>query len=252
VEPEELLRTEVNSRVEDPSEERIEAFFEERNMQGSVERLAPEIREYLRSQSRRALLAAFMADLESRYPVERHLEPLRIDVATEGFPSKGPRNAPVTLVEFSDFQCPYCLVFHNTVQQVMETYGDEVRLVYRQFPLSSIHPQAYDAALASLCAHEQGKFWEMHDAMFANQHELGRDRLKSTARDLGLDGQEFDQCLNLDEYAEEVRADVRAGQSVGVEGTPATFINGRFVSGAKSFEEVAEIIDEELARAERR
>lgn len=249
VEPQELLRTEVDSRVEDPSEERIQAFFEERNLQGSMERLAPQIREYLRSQSRRALLDAFVADLESRYLVERHLEPLRMNVATEGFPSKGPRDAPVTLVEFSDFQCPYCLVFHNTLQKVEETYGDQVRFVYRHFPLASIHPQARDAALASLCADEQGEFWKMHDALFANQHALGRDQLKSTARDLGLDGDEFDECLDRDEYADVVASDVRAGQAVGVQGTPATFINGRFVNGAKPYEEVAEIIDEELARA---
>jgi predicted DsbA family dithiol-disulfide isomerase len=252
VEAEELLRTEIDSRVEDPSEERIAGFFEERRMQGSLERLAPQIREYLRQESRRALLDAFLADLESRYPVERRLEPLRINVASEGFPSKGPRNAPVTIVEFSDFQCPYCLVFQNTLQEVEEAYGDWVRFVYRQFPLSSIHPQAYDAALASLCADEQGKFWEMHDAMFTNQHALGREQLKSTARDLGLDGDEFDECLDLDEYAEEVEVDLQAGRSVGVQGTPATFINGRFVSGAKPFEEVAEIIDEEVGRAGRR
>jgi protein-disulfide isomerase len=140
-------------------------------------------------------------------------------------------------------------VFHNTLQQVMETYDDQVRLVYRQFPLASIHPRAYDAALASMCADEQGQFWKMHDAMFANQHALERDQLKSTARDLGLDEEEFDQCLDLDEYADEVRADLEAGQALGVQGTPASFINGRFVNGAKPLEEITAIIDEELARA---
>jgi protein-disulfide isomerase len=143
-------------------------------------------------------------------------------------------------------------VFHNTLQQVMETYDDQVRLVYRQFPLASIHTRAYDAALASMCANEQGSFWEMHDAMFANQHALEREQLKRTARELGLDGDEFDECLDLDEYADEVRADLQAGQALGVQGTPASFINGRFVNGAKPLEEVTAIIDEELARANRR
>jgi protein-disulfide isomerase len=252
IEPAELLEAEVDSRVEEPSAERISAFIQERGLQGSLDRLGPQVAAYLRNQSRQALLEAFVTDLESRYPVERRLEPLRISVASEGFPSRGPRNAPVTIVEFSDFQCPYCFVFHNTLRQVEETYGEKIRLVYRQFPLTSIHPRAYDAALASLCAEEQGSFWEMHDAMFANQHALERDQLKSTARELGLDGDDFDRCLDLDEPADEVTADLRAGQSVGVQGTPATFINGRFVNGAKSFEEVAAIIDEELARTKGR
>jgi protein-disulfide isomerase len=250
--PDELLETEVDSRVEEPSDERISAFIQERGLQGSLDRLGPQVSAYLRNQSRQALLEAFITDLESRYPVERRLEPLRMNVASEGSPSRGPRNAPVTIVEFSDFQCPYCLVFHNTLRQVEETYGDEVRWVYRQFPLTSIHPRAYDAALASLCAEEQGRFWEMHDAMFANQHALERDQLKSTARELGLDGDEFDKCLDLDEYAEEVQADLEAGQALGVQGTPASFINGRFVNGAKPLEEVTAIIDEELAREGRR
>jgi protein-disulfide isomerase len=247
--PDELLETEVDSRVEEPSNERISAFIQERGLQGSLDRLGPQVAAYLRNQSRQALLEAFVTELESRHPVERRLDPLRITVASEGFPSRGPRNAPVTIVEFSDFQCPYCLVFHNTLQQVMETYDDQVRLVYRQFPLASIHPRAYDAALASMCADEQGQFWKMHDAMFANQHALERDQLKSTARDLGLDEEEFDQCLDLDEYADEVRADLEAGQALGVQGTPASFINGRFVNGAKPLEEITAIIDEELARA---
>jgi predicted DsbA family dithiol-disulfide isomerase len=225
--PDELLETEVDSRVEEPSNERISAFIQERGLQGSLDRLGPQVAAYLRNQSRQALLEAFVTELESRHPVERRLDPLRITVASEGFPSRGPRNAPVTIVEFSDFQCPYCLVFHNTLQQVMETYDDQVRLVYRQFPLASIHPRAYDAALASMCADEQGQFWKMHDAMFANQHALERDQLKSTARDLGLE----------------------AGQALGVQGTPASFINGRFVNGAKPLEEITAIIDEELARA---
>jgi protein-disulfide isomerase len=229
----------------------VSAFFDERQLQGSLEQLTPQIRNYLKGQARAAQLAAFMAILENQYDVERHLEPMRVEVATDGFPSKGPEDAPVTIVEFSDFQCPYCLMFHNTLQQMQEKYGDQVRLVYRQFPLSSIHPQANDAAQASLCADEQGKFWDLHDAMFANQRALGRDQLKETARTLNLNGPVFDECLESGKYADAVAADVRAGQAVGVQGTPASFINGRFVSGAKPLEDLSAIIDEELARGGR-
>ncbi len=248
MEPQELITEEVDNKIQEPSDSAVSAFFEARQLQGSLEQLAPQIRTYLEDQARTARFAAFIAILENDYDVERRLEPIRVAVATDGFPAKGPKDAPITLVEFSDFQCPYCRVFHTSLQQVEETYGDKVRFVYRQFPLSSIHPMANDAAQASLCAQEQGKFWELHDAMFANQRALGRDQLKETARSLDLDGPAFDECLDSGKYADAVAADVRAGQAVGVQGTPASFVNGRFLSGAKTFEDLSAIIDDELAR----
>jgi protein-disulfide isomerase len=193
----------------------------------------------------------FLAEVEDRYAVERWLEPLRMAVSADGFPSKGPENAPVTIVEFSDFQCPYCRVLLGTLEQVEEAYKDEVRFVFRQFPLTSIHPEAVVAARASLCANEQGKFWEMHDAMFANQRALKSDDLKATAGDLGLNGEEFAACLDSGKYIEEVMADLEAGQAVGVQGTPMIFINGRALSGAKSLEEITGIVEDELRRARR-
>jgi protein-disulfide isomerase len=251
MEPADLLAEEVDGRIDDPSDEEISAFYQERGLQGqgSLELLAPQISAYLRDQSRNARHAAFLAILEARYPVERRLDPLRIAVASEGFPSKGPKGAPVTLVEFSDFQCPYCRVLQSALDQVEETYGDQVRFVFRQFPLTSIHPQANDAAEASLCANAQGMFWEMHDALFANQRALQVDQLKATAREIGLDGAEFDECMDFDRYAFEVFADSEAGSIAGVQGTPMIFINGRALSGAKPFEEISAIIDDELRRS---
>jgi protein-disulfide isomerase len=140
-------------------------------------------------------------------------------------------------------------VLQGTLEQVEEAYGGEVRFVFRQFPLIAIHPQATDAAEASLCARDQDSFWEMHDAMFANQRALQVDQLKATARDLGLDGAQFDVCMDSDRYADEVAFDLEAGQKAGVSGTPVIFINGRALSGAKPFEEIAEIIEDELRRA---
>ena len=136
-----------------------------------------------------------------------------------------------------------------TLEQVEDTYGDQIQFVFRQFPLISIHPQAVGAAQASLCANEQGRFWEMHDAIFANQRALEVDQLKATAGGLGLDESEFNACMDSNRYAEEVNADLAAGQALGVRGTPMIFINGRALSGAKPFDEIAQIIDDEIQRA---
>jgi protein-disulfide isomerase len=184
------------------------------------------------------------------YEVETtRFEPPRTAVAADGFPAKGPEDAPVSVVEFSDFQCPACARVVEPLRRLADTYGERLRLVFRQFPLSRIHPNAQKAAEASLCANEQGRFWEMHDAMFADQEALGVDDLKRTALSLGLDPDPFDTCLDSDRYADEVAADLQAGRAAGVTGTPALFINGRLVSGVQSYETLAGIVDEELERA---
>ena len=171
-----------------------------------------------------------------------------VKVNTKGAPSWGPKDAKVTIVEFSDFQCPYCSRVVPTLKQVVEAYDGQVRLVFRQFPLRSIHPQAQKAAEASLCAADQGKFWEMHDAMFADQRQLTDDSLKAKAQALGMDAEGFNQCLDSGQYAAAVQADLDAGQAVGVSGTPAMFINGRFASGALPYDQLAAMVEQELAR----
>jgi protein-disulfide isomerase len=134
----------------------------------------------------------------------------------------------------------------GTIKHVQERYGEQVRLVYRQFPLNSIHPNAQRAAEASLCANEQGKFWEMHDLMFEDQSGLSAEALTQKAESLELDGTTFQQCLSSNKYAEQVKQDVMAGTVVGVTGTPAVFINGRPLVGNVPYSDVAQIIDDEL------
>ena len=172
----------------------------------------------------------------------------RVEVESEGYPAQGPADAPVTIVEFSDFECPFCSRVVPTLERVKEEYGDKVRLVFRHFPLS-MHPNAPKAAEASMCAHDQGKFWQMHDLMFEEQKQLSVVDLKSKAERLELDTEQFNQCLDSDKYADEVQQDMQAGQQAGVTGTPAMFVNGRLVSGAVPFEQIAPVIDSELARA---
>ena len=167
-----------------------------------------------------------------------------------GLPHAAEPDAAVTIVEFSDFECPFCVRVQPTLERVMEQYAGKVRLVYRHFPLTSIHPQAWKAAEASLCAGEQDRFWEYHDVLFAEQHAMTVPDLKEKARRIGLAGAEFDACLDSARHSEAVRKDLLAGTAAGVSGTPAFFVNGRFLSGAVPYDHFAELIDDEVARME--
>ncbi|MEO8381446.1 MAG: thioredoxin domain-containing protein, partial [Acidobacteriota bacterium] len=226
----------------------VDAFYEE-NKAGigqAKERVAQQIRTYLIQQKQVDAHSAYIKGLEEKYKVVVRLEPVRVEVGADG-PSIGPADAPVTMVEFTDFQCPFCSRVVPTLEKVRAKYGDKVRIVFRQFPLS-IHPNARKAAEASLCAHEQGKFRQMHDEMFRNQQQLGVEQLQTKAADLGMDAARFKSCLDSGKFAGQVEADVRAADAVGVTGTPAIFINGRLISGAVPLTTFTKIIDEELAR----
>ena len=246
---EEYRAAELDNNVPEVTDEDVQAFFDENKARignRTLEQIGPQIRQYLEQQAQQQAEESFYSNLEAKYDVSYKLEPPRVEVAADG-PAKGPADAPVTIVEFSDFQCPFCSRVTPTLEQVTENYGDKVRLVFRQFPLG-MHPNAPKAAEASLCAKEQGKFWEMHDAMFGDQNALGVPQLKATAAKLGLDGEQFDQCLDSGKYEDAVAADMKAGAEAGVTGTPAMFINGQMVSGAVPYEQLSAVIDAELQR----
>ncbi len=169
----------------------------------------------------------------------------RAEIAIDGAATRGPEDAEVTIVEYSDFQCPFCARVQPTLAQIEETYGDRVRLVYKHLPLR-IHPDAPGAAAAAEAAHRQGKFWEMHDKIFASQRELGDATYRRFAEDLGLDLERFDEDRNSPEVKQRIEQNEQEAQRLGVSGTPAFFINGRFLSGAQPFEAFKRVIDEEL------
>ena len=176
------------------------------------------------------------------------------DAITEGIaehdPSWGPDDAPVLIQEFADFQCPYCGKFAlQTYPRIKEAYGDQVRFVFRDFPLSTIHGSAQKAAEAAQCAQDQGLFWEYHDLLFANQDALADSDLRGYAEKVGADTGQFNDCLDSGKNAREVQMDMQDGQRSGVSGTPAFLINGLLVSGAQPFEQFQIAIDQALATA---
>ena len=175
----------------------------------------------------------------------RYLEPPSVD----DDPSKGPEDAPVTIIEFTDFQCPFCKRGADTVDQIVDAYGDQVRVVFRDFPLAALHPDAQQAHEAGECADEQGKFWEIHDKIFANQADVSVATLKGYAEDLGLDMDRFNTCLDNNAMKAEIDADMAAGREYGVSGTPAFFINGLMLAGAQPFDSFASVIDAQLEKA---
>jgi protein-disulfide isomerase len=231
------------------SEAEVSALYEQHRAQINqpLEAVRPLLLQRLQQQASADARHAYLEELRGKYAARLTLEPLREPVATSGA-SRGPSSAAVTIVEFADFQCPYCRQMEPILQQVLAHYPHDVRLVYRHLPLSEIHANAMHAAVASVCAQQQGKFWEMHDALFADPHGLDPDNLRKTAARLHLDGRKFDACTVGVDAVAVVKADEQAGVNAGVDGTPGLFINGRFFNGAMSYDHLAAVVDDELWR----
>lgn len=173
---------------------------------------------------------------------------VRYDIPIDDDPMIGPADAPITIVEFSDYECPFCQRWHTEVfARLLEAYPDEVRLVYRDFPIESIHVNAKPAAQAANCANEQGLFWEYHDKLFSMELGLSTETYEEYADQLGLDTQSFQECIESDRYQEEVQADFDFAANLGVRSTPTFFINGIALVGAQPFEVFQEVIEKELA-----
>ncbi len=247
----ELMRREVTAKVTAPTEEEVAEVLQQyrSRLPADDEAAKTVVRQSLMHQRRQEREAAFRAELLAGVELRILLEPPRAAVQLTGHePVRGPAKAPVTLVEFSDFQCPYCARSQAVVAQIQAAYGDKVRLIFKHLPLE-IHRDARRAAEASLCAFDGGKFWELHDWMFSNPNQLSEEQLIAQAGVLGLDPARFAKCLAGGEKAELVNGDLAAARELGINGTPAFLINGRMVMGAQRFEAFKEVIDDELARA---
>jgi protein-disulfide isomerase len=171
----------------------------------------------------------------------------RYDVPIDNNPIYGPVDAPITIIEFSDYECPYCKKWHaETWPLIKQNYGDKVRLVYRDFPLIGLHANAVPAAEAAECANVQNKYWEFNDALFATSSRLSRSVYESVAGDLGLDMASFKQCLDERRFQKEVEADYTYASDLGVSSTPTFFINGLALVGAQPYEVFEKVIKMEL------
>jgi protein-disulfide isomerase len=257
VTPEQYTDAEVTKRVKPVTEADVVGFFQpnQNQMQGrGLQQMSAAIRRFLEDQQRATAQQALVAELRKKGPpISVLFDPPRSQVAVAADDAaQGATNAPVTIVEFSDFQCPFCQRVSPTLKRLKETYGDKIRIVWKDFPLTAIHPEAFKAAEAGNCAREQGKFWEYHDRLFANQQTLQPDALKTHAVASGLDPAKFNACLDSSKYSTRVQEHVGVGAKLGINSTPAVFINGRQVTGAQPYEVFAGIIDEELERTARR
>ena len=246
----ELLAAELPALTTPVTDAEIDLIYErnrERFGGQTLEQMRPELRMTMEQQRPLQALHQYMNELRlAATDVTVLLEAPRQQIAVlEIDPAKGPADAPIEIVEFSDFQCPFCERATGTLAQLVDRYGDQVRFVYKDYPLSS-HENAFKAAEAGNCANDQGKFWELHDKMFATQSALGVPSLKAYAAELGMDAAAFSACLDSGKYAGEVQRDLAVGQSHGVSSTPTIFINGRVVTGAAPIDVFDQIIREEL------
>jgi protein-disulfide isomerase len=248
------FRGEIMAKVADPTEEEVRALYERAKAAKQVEEPFDKVKEqivnFLKQQKAQAIATQYLEQLRAEAKVEVLLPaylPPKVEVAAVG-PSKGPEGAPVTIVEFSDFQGPYCAKAEPTVKDLLELekYKGKIKLVFRDYPLE-FHKLAPKAAEAAHCAGDQGKYWEMHGRLFAGSPKLEVTDLKADAREVQLDAGRFDKCLDSGEKAKVVAEHQKAGADAGVRGTPAFFINGRLLSGAQPLESFKAIIDAELA-----
>ena len=225
----------------------IAAFYEENKARvrgRSLEELAPDIRRHLDSLREQEVRTALI----DKAKVEIHLEPPRVQVSNTG-PSVGPADAPITLIEFSDFQCPFCARALPVIKTLRERYPTQLRVIYKHLPLESIHPRARAAAVAAVCAEEQGRFWEFHDRVFANANALTDEDLAGHATAIGLDLAAFETCRTGPKGGERVAADLAEAKAAGITGTPAFVLNGVLLRGLLPADVLIARIDEELGDA---
>ena len=250
-----LLDREVTAKVGLVTEEEIEKFYQanKAHFPGDEVDARDKIRSGLQGQKLSAKRDELVAALRARGKVVVHLQAppvTRLDVAIDGAPARGSAKAPVTIVEFSDFLCPFCKRVQPTLAELEKRYGDKVRFVFKDYPIEQLHPGATKAAEAARCASEQGKFWPYHDVLFQKGPKTPQE-LKASASEAGLDVAKLDACLASGKYVAAVKKDFDEGSRLGVSGTPAFFINGRMVSGAQPLEAFAQIIDDEIARTKK-
>jgi len=213
------------------------------------DKLKERIMDYLKENKKETLVSNYVAKLTKSSPVEVYFKKPKIDLVVEvgKAPTMGGNNAKVSIVEFSDFQCPFCARGAELINDVKAKYGNKVQVAFKHFPLP-MHKEAKPASEASMCVHEQNKnkFWKYHDLIFENQRKLSDDDLVAYAKQVGVNEKKFKECYESGKYKQLVEDDLAYGEKLGVRSTPTFFVNGQLVSGAVPLEQISEIIDSEL------
>jgi len=241
----------VDAKVPDPTDVELKALYvvQREQLGKPFEEVKAQLQSILRNARIRQAREEYSAHLRDQAKVAVLMSPPRVEVAADPARVRGNPKAKVMIVEFSDFQCPFCQKAEVTVKSVLAKHEGVVALSYRDMPLTGIHPMAMGAAEAGRCAGEQGKFWEMHDAMFSDQAGLDRDGLVGKAKKLKLDENQFQTCLTSEKYKAQIQQDSQEGSRFGINGTPAFFINGIFLNGAQPESAFDALIKDELAAA---
>jgi protein-disulfide isomerase len=250
MEIEELRDIEIARKSPPVTDDEVQQTFQKlgpRATESSSADAMIQIRQTLERQHLNARRAEFLGVLRGKIGAQIFLEPVHLNIAETDAPNKGAAKAPISLVIFSDFECPFCGRSVELTRKLESRYGEQLRIVFRNFPLPT-HRNAQKAAEAGSCANEQEHFWEMHDVLFENQNRLETSDLKRYAVSLGLDSRQFDACLDSSKYAGKWKADLQQAREYGIMGVPTFFINGRPVMGMSSYEEMSQIIDDELVR----
>jgi len=247
--PEEFLRQTVDNKLPEPGENEVKAFyFRQRNLSNiPFDQVKAQVLTVLKQQNVQRARQEYFETLRESADVKVMLQPPRVRVSEDAARELGSPDAPVSIVEFADFECPYCQKAFGTMKELVKKYDGQVRLSFRDFPLEELHPGTRRASEAARCATEQGKFWAYHDLLFTSSAKLSDTELMEHAREADLDVPRFNTCLKDRKVDSQIDEDVRAGIQAGVSGTPAFFINGVFLNGYQPLSAFESAIDQELA-----
>jgi protein-disulfide isomerase len=242
---EQLLERHVTSTLPPaPPEEALKVYYEGVDTTQPYEAVRGQILESIRQRRLARAKNAYVESLRSQANISMILSPPRVEIAYQDSPVRGPANPAVTIIEYADYECPYCQQTQPALDQIEAEYKGKLAFVFKDTPLP-MHSHAEKAAEAAHCAGAQNKYWEYHDLLF-KERQLEVPQLKEAARELKLDGQAFDQCLDSNSQAGVVRTQLNEASRLGLQGTPSFFINGRFFSGAMSYDRFREIVDQEI------
>jgi protein-disulfide isomerase len=246
---EKLYEQEVDSKVAEPTDVEIAAVYavQREQLNRPFEEVKAQLTQTLKNAKIQQARKEYAAHLREQAKVGVLLSPPRVQVGIDPTRVRGNLKAKVMIVEFSDFQCPFCGQVQGTLKNVLAKHDGTVALAFRDLPVSQIHPQAMSAAQAARCAGEQGKFWEYHDLLFADQAGLDKPGLVTKAKKLQLDEKQFDSCISGEKYKAQIQQDSQEGMRAGVSGTPGFFVNGVFLSGAQPEATFDKLIEEQLS-----